>query len=248
MFFLPSNQEPLLLCNFSFSLISLSPISVGICFSILSHVVCCMYSVYNHCLFQLITLDQVIIKLFKKNQNPHLRSPTCQLNQQESLGFLNILSCLPELLEHSSQYSPTCLPYNECQKKSAELTRSTFLFCCSRILLQPDDSLQILAPVEADVGFYTCNATNALGYDSVSIAVTLAGNLKTSIQFYSEIFMTGCLQYVTGCIDECDPNILPTGSLSTIIIIEMKFTVRENKVLQLKPKSRQGHFMHMRRP
>ncbi|XP_033613536.1 ADAMTS-like protein 1 [Fukomys damarensis] len=45
----------------------------------------------------------------------------------------------------------------------------------SRILLQPDDSLQILAPVEADVGFYTCNATNALGYDSVSIAVTLAG-------------------------------------------------------------------------
>ncbi|XP_054545120.1 ADAMTS-like protein 1 isoform X2 [Talpa occidentalis] len=44
-----------------------------------------------------------------------------------------------------------------------------------RILLQPDDSLQILAPVEADVGFYTCNATNALGYDSVSIAVTLAG-------------------------------------------------------------------------
>nr|XP_042706475.1 ADAMTS-like protein 1 isoform X4 [Chrysemys picta bellii] len=44
-----------------------------------------------------------------------------------------------------------------------------------RILLQPDDSLQILAPVEADVGFYTCNATNALGSDSVSIAVTLAG-------------------------------------------------------------------------
>ena len=58
------------------------------------------------------------------------------------------------------------------------MTRSTFLFCCSRILLQPDDSLQILAPVEADVGFYTCNATNALGYDSVSIAVTLAGNMK----------------------------------------------------------------------
>nr|XP_017515524.2 ADAMTS-like protein 1 isoform X2 [Manis javanica] len=52
----------------------------------------------------------------------------------------------------------------------------------SRILLQPDDSLQILAPVEADVGFYTCNATNALGYDSVSIAVTLAGKplVKTS--------------------------------------------------------------------
>ncbi|XP_036744030.2 ADAMTS-like protein 1 isoform X2 [Manis pentadactyla] len=51
-----------------------------------------------------------------------------------------------------------------------------------RILLQPDDSLQILAPVEADVGFYTCNATNALGYDSVSIAVTLAGKplVKTS--------------------------------------------------------------------
>ncbi|XP_042638673.1 ADAMTS-like protein 1, partial [Orycteropus afer afer] len=52
----------------------------------------------------------------------------------------------------------------------------------NRILLQPDDSLQILAPVEADVGFYTCNATNALGYDSVSIAVTLAGKplVKTS--------------------------------------------------------------------
>nr|XP_034953253.1 ADAMTS-like protein 1 isoform X1 [Zootoca vivipara] len=51
-----------------------------------------------------------------------------------------------------------------------------------RILLQPDDSLQILEPVEADVGFYTCNATNALGSDSVSIAVTLAGKplIKTS--------------------------------------------------------------------
>uniref|UniRef100_A0A8C6CJH8 ADAMTS like 1 n=1 Tax=Moschus moschiferus TaxID=68415 RepID=A0A8C6CJH8_MOSMO len=51
-----------------------------------------------------------------------------------------------------------------------------------RILLQPDDSLQILAPVEADVGFYTCNASNALGYDSVSIAITLAGKplMKTS--------------------------------------------------------------------
>ncbi|NWV01437.1 ATL1 protein, partial [Upupa epops] len=44
-----------------------------------------------------------------------------------------------------------------------------------RMLLQPDDSLQILAPVEADVGFYACNASNALGSDSVSIAVTLAG-------------------------------------------------------------------------
>ncbi|NXD05547.1 ATL1 protein, partial [Certhia familiaris] len=44
-----------------------------------------------------------------------------------------------------------------------------------RLLLQPDDSLQILAPVEADVGFYVCNASNALGSDSVSIAVTLAG-------------------------------------------------------------------------
>ncbi|XP_070598626.1 ADAMTS-like protein 1 isoform X1 [Erythrolamprus reginae] len=44
-----------------------------------------------------------------------------------------------------------------------------------RILLQPDDSLQILEPVEADVGFYTCNATNVLGSDSVSIAITLAG-------------------------------------------------------------------------
>ncbi|XP_023571625.1 ADAMTS-like protein 1 [Octodon degus] len=52
----------------------------------------------------------------------------------------------------------------------------------NRILLQPDDSLQILAPVEADVGFYTCNATNAAGHDSVSIAVTLAGKplMKTS--------------------------------------------------------------------
>ncbi|XP_008940299.1 PREDICTED: ADAMTS-like protein 1, partial [Merops nubicus] len=44
-----------------------------------------------------------------------------------------------------------------------------------RVLLQPDDSLQILAPVEADVGFYACNASNAIGSDSVSIAVTLAG-------------------------------------------------------------------------
>ncbi|XP_029464601.1 ADAMTS-like protein 1 isoform X2 [Rhinatrema bivittatum] len=53
----------------------------------------------------------------------------------------------------------------------------------NRILLKPDDSaLQILAPVEADVGFYTCNATNGLGSDSVSIAVTLAGKplIKTS--------------------------------------------------------------------
>ncbi|XP_013912159.1 PREDICTED: ADAMTS-like protein 1, partial [Thamnophis sirtalis] len=51
-----------------------------------------------------------------------------------------------------------------------------------RILLQPDDSLQILEPVEADVGFYTCNATNVLGSDSVSIAITLAGKplIKTS--------------------------------------------------------------------
>lgn len=65
------------------------------------------------------------------------------------------------------------------------MTRSMFLFCCSRILLQPDDSLQILAPVEADVGFYTCNATNALGYDSVSIAVTLAGNMKNPASFDS---------------------------------------------------------------
>ena len=69
------------------------------------------------------------------------------------------------------------------KKESTDLTRSTFLFCCSRILLQPDDSLQILAPVEADVGFYTCNASNALGYDSVSIAITLAGNVKTPVQF-----------------------------------------------------------------
>ncbi|RMC19293.1 hypothetical protein DUI87_03900 [Hirundo rustica rustica] len=44
-----------------------------------------------------------------------------------------------------------------------------------RLLLQPDDSLKILAPVESDVGFYACNASNALGSDSVSIAVTLAG-------------------------------------------------------------------------
>jgi len=49
------------------------------------------------------------------------------------------------------------------------------------MLLQPDDSLQILAPVEADVGFYACNASNALGSDSVSIAVTLAGNRPLSL-------------------------------------------------------------------
>lgn len=70
------------------------------------------------------------------------------------------------------------LPVLNAKKESTDLIRCPFLFCCSRILLQPDDSLQILAPVEADVGFYTCNATNALGYDSVSIAVTLAGNMK----------------------------------------------------------------------
>ncbi|KAG8455062.1 hypothetical protein GDO86_001328 [Hymenochirus boettgeri] len=52
----------------------------------------------------------------------------------------------------------------------------------NRILLKSDDSLQILEPVEADVGFYTCNATNSLGYASVSIAITLAGKplIKTS--------------------------------------------------------------------
>ena len=36
------------------------------------------------------------------------------------------------------------------------------------------------------MGFYTCNATNALGYDSVSIAVTLAGNMKSSVHFNLE--------------------------------------------------------------
>ncbi|XP_056375728.1 ADAMTS-like protein 1 isoform X2 [Hyla sarda] len=52
----------------------------------------------------------------------------------------------------------------------------------NRILLKPDDSLEILEPVEADVGFYTCNATNSLGSASVSIAITLAGKplIKTS--------------------------------------------------------------------
>lgn len=56
-----------------------------------------------------------------------------------------------------------------------------FFLLYARLLLQPDDSLQILAPVEADVGFYACNASNALGSDSVSIAVTLAGNSLTSV-------------------------------------------------------------------
>ncbi|XP_053321867.1 ADAMTS-like protein 1 [Spea bombifrons] len=52
----------------------------------------------------------------------------------------------------------------------------------NRILLKSDDSLQILEPVGADVGFYTCNATNSLGYASVSIAITLEGKplIKTS--------------------------------------------------------------------
>lgn len=52
----------------------------------------------------------------------------------------------------------------------------------NRILLKSDDTLQILEPVEADVGFYTCNATNSLGSASVSIAITLAGKplIKTS--------------------------------------------------------------------
>lgn len=39
------------------------------------------------------------------------------------------------------------------------------------------------------MGFYTCNATNALGYDSVSIAVTLAGNMEIPVQFNSEIII-----------------------------------------------------------
>uniref|UniRef100_A0A8C0FR98 ADAMTS like 1 n=1 Tax=Bubo bubo TaxID=30461 RepID=A0A8C0FR98_BUBBB len=55
-----------------------------------------------------------------------------------------------------------------------EATITSFFLLYSRMLLQPDDSLQILAPIEADVGFYACNASNALGSDSVSIAVTLA--------------------------------------------------------------------------
>ncbi|XP_040273173.1 ADAMTS-like protein 1 isoform X2 [Bufo bufo] len=52
----------------------------------------------------------------------------------------------------------------------------------NRMLLKSDDSLEILEPVEADVGFYTCNATNSLGSASVSIAITLAGKplIKTS--------------------------------------------------------------------
>ncbi|XP_063311313.1 ADAMTS-like protein 1 isoform X2 [Pelobates fuscus] len=52
----------------------------------------------------------------------------------------------------------------------------------NRILLKSDDALQILEPLEADVGFYTCNATNSLGFASVSIAITLEGKplIKTS--------------------------------------------------------------------
>lgn len=61
------------------------------------------------------------------------------------------------------------------------LLHLSFFLLYARLLLQPDDSLQILAPVEADVGFYACNASNALGSDSVSIAVTLAGNSVTSV-------------------------------------------------------------------
>lgn len=79
---------------------------------------------------------------------------------------------------------PPALPILISKKDSTDL--AYIFLCCSRILLQPDDSLQILAPVEADVGFYTCNATNALGYDSVSIAVTLAGNVEIPVQFNSE--------------------------------------------------------------
>ncbi|KAF7244551.1 ADAMTS-like protein 1 [Varanus komodoensis] len=61
-----------------------------------------------------------------------------------------------------------------------------------RILLQPDDSLQILQPVEADVGFYTCNATNALGSDSVSIAITLAGaEEKFALTFLRCLVLSG---------------------------------------------------------
>ncbi|KAL8203109.1 UNVERIFIED_CONTAM: hypothetical protein K2H54_040009 [Gekko kuhli] len=64
--------------------------------------------------------------------------------------------------------------------QSAQIVFQGMCTVVSRILLQPDDSLQILEPVEADVGFYTCNATNALGSDSVSIAVTLAATVHFS--------------------------------------------------------------------
>ncbi|XP_019410426.1 PREDICTED: ADAMTS-like protein 1 isoform X7 [Crocodylus porosus] len=110
----------------------------------------------------------------------------------------------------------------------------------NRILLQPDDSLQILAPVEADVGFYTCNASNALGSDSVSIAVTLAG--KPLIKASRTIVVNTDLPAVTADIG----STVKTIQGANVTIICQVAGVPEVEVAWLKDQIQLGppHHLH----
>ncbi|XP_019373074.1 PREDICTED: ADAMTS-like protein 1 isoform X2 [Gavialis gangeticus] len=110
----------------------------------------------------------------------------------------------------------------------------------NRILLQPDDSLQILAPVEADVGFYTCNASNALGSDSVSIAVTLAG--KPLIKASRAIVINTDLPAVTADIG----STVKTIQGANVTIICQVAGVPEVEVAWLKDQIQLGppHHLH----
>ncbi|XP_059580671.1 ADAMTS-like protein 1 [Alligator mississippiensis] len=109
-----------------------------------------------------------------------------------------------------------------------------------RILLQPDDSLQILAPVEADVGFYTCNASNALGSDSVSIAVTLAG--KPLIKASRAIVINTDLPAVTADIG----STVKTIQGANVTIICQVAGVPEAEIAWLKDQIQLGppHHLH----
>ncbi|KYO43000.1 hypothetical protein Y1Q_0016116 [Alligator mississippiensis] len=110
----------------------------------------------------------------------------------------------------------------------------------NRILLQPDDSLQILAPVEADVGFYTCNASNALGSDSVSIAVTLAG--KPLIKASRAIVINTDLPAVTADIG----STVKTIQGANVTIICQVAGVPEAEIAWLKDQIQLGppHHLH----